>query len=100
MTGQAVKYYKKASDLGMPTATFRLGNIYEGGHLGTEIDVWKAYKLYVKAAELNHEGAMLELSRLYKDGIPDYLGAHPDMAYKWCKKAAENGNEIAAYTMG
>jgi hypothetical protein len=43
---------------------------------------------------------MLELSRLYKDGIPGYLNASVQMAHNWCLRATENGNEIAEYTMG
>ncbi|KAG1233629.1 hypothetical protein G6F35_001283 [Rhizopus arrhizus] len=96
----AISYFKKADELGMATATFRLGKIYEQGQLGIKKDAAQAFKYYTRAAEMKCHEAMLELSRLYKDGIPGYLNAHPMMAYKWCLYATENGNEIAEYTLG
>ncbi|CAO3666957.1 unnamed protein product [Rhizopus stolonifer] len=46
-----------------------------------------------------HE-AMLEISRIYKEGISGYLNAHPIMAYKWCRYATESGNKVAGYALG
>lgn len=76
-------------------ATFRLGRLYE-----RETKTWEAFKCYYRAAEKRHEGAMLELSRLYKEGIAGYLDPHPTMAYEWCKRATESGNEAAEFIMG
>lgn len=96
----AVYYYKKADYFGLVAATYRLGYIFEYGHLHTEVNIWEAYKYYTRAAEKNHEDAMLELSRLYKEGVPKCLEPSPQNAYQWCLKATENGNEVAEYVMG
>lgn len=96
----AVKYFKIADSLGLTAATFRLGRIVEHGHLGTEANPREAFKYYIKAADKNHADAMLELSRLYKEGISGYLNPHPVMAHTWCIKASQSGNETAEYLMG
>ncbi|RCH98192.1 hypothetical protein CU097_012308 [Rhizopus azygosporus] len=96
----AIQYFKKADELGMAAAAFRLGKIYEHGQLGQVKSDEEAFKYYTRAAEKKSHEAMLELSRLYKDGIPGYLSPHALMAYKWCLYATENGNEVAEYTLG
>lgn len=96
----AVYYYKKADKLGLVLATFRLGYIYEYGHLNTEANVSEAFNYYIRAAEKKHEGAMLEISRLYKEGIPGFLNPNPIIAHEWCLRATESGNEIAEFMLG
>ncbi|KAI7896342.1 uncharacterized protein EV154DRAFT_456630 [Mucor mucedo] len=96
----AVHYYRKADKLGLVLATFRLGYIYEHGHLNTEANVSEAFTYYLKAAEKKHEGAMLEISRLYKEGIPGFLNPNPIIAHEWCVRATESGNEIAEFMLG
>lgn len=96
-----IHYLKKADKHGLASATFRLGQIYQNGQQDILLpDPWEAYNHFLKAAENNHEDAMLELSRYYKDGIAGYLNIHPMMAFKWCHRATEHGNEIAEYTVG
>ncbi|KAI8885662.1 HCP-like protein [Backusella circina FSU 941] len=97
---KAIHYLCKADELGLPIAAYRLGVIHEKGCLGFKSDRWEAYKYYAKAAEMRNEHAMLELSRLYREGVPGYLNPHPLMAYKWCQRATENGNEVAEFTLG
>lgn len=91
----AFEYFKKADELDLTVATYILGCLYE-----KEANSWEAFKCYYRAAEKRHEGAMIELSRLYKEGIAGYLEPHPTMAYAWCKRATENGNEAAEFIMG
>ncbi|KAI8052592.1 uncharacterized protein B0P05DRAFT_518400 [Gilbertella persicaria] len=96
----AVHYFKEADYYGIVNATYRLGHIHEQGHNYVKPDTWEAFKYFSKAAERKHEGAMLELSRMYRDGIMDCLSPRPEMAYTWCLSAAKNGNEIAEFTLG
>ncbi|CAO3665867.1 unnamed protein product [Rhizopus stolonifer] len=96
----AIEYFKKADEFGMAIAAFRLGRIHEQGQLNIKKDVYEAYRYYTRASEMKCHEAMLELSRIYKEGIPGYLNAHPIMAYKWCQYATESGNKVAEYTLG
>lgn len=97
---KAIHYLSKADELGLPIAAYRLGLAHERGWFGFQPNKWEAYKYYAKAAEKKNEYAMLELSRLYREGIPGYLQPNALMAYKWCERATENGNEIAEFTLG
>ncbi|KAI9278103.1 hypothetical protein BY458DRAFT_503885 [Sporodiniella umbellata] len=96
----AIEYFKKANNIGMSIAAFRLGKIYEHGQLGIQKDLCEAYRYYTRASEMKCHEAMIELSRMYKEGIPGYLNTHPVMAYKWCLYATEGGNETAEYMLG
>lgn len=96
----AIHYLRIADEFGFINAAFRLGEIYKNGEKGTHIDLWKAYHFFAKAANHNHEGAMIEVSKLYKAGIPGCLKAQPSLAFQWCLRAANNGNEVAEYLIG
>ncbi|KAI9244149.1 hypothetical protein EDC94DRAFT_24790 [Helicostylum pulchrum] len=96
----AVQYYKKADDLGLSLATYRLGYIYQYGHVNTVVDLPQAFKYYLKAAEKKHEGAMLEIAKFYKEGIPGFLNPHHTIAHEWCTRAAADGNQVAEFTLG
>lgn len=43
---------------------------------------------------------MLEISRLYKEGIPGFLNPNPIIAHEWCMRAAESDNAIAEFMLG
>ncbi|KAI8365154.1 hypothetical protein BD560DRAFT_162093 [Blakeslea trispora] len=96
----AVDYFKKADQYGLVNATYRLGHIYEHGLNYVSFDPWVAFKYFSKAAERSHEGAMMNLSRIYRNGIADCLGPRPDLAFTWCLRVASNGDEVAEYTLG
>ncbi|OBZ82915.1 Protein SKT5 [Choanephora cucurbitarum] len=96
----AVDYFKKADQYGLVNATYRLGHIYEMGLNYVAPDPWVAFKYFSRAAERRHEGAMMNLSRIYRTGIVDCLRPRPDLAYSWCLRVANNGNEVAEYTLG
>lgn len=77
-----------------------MGQISEIGMLGQQSDAWTAYQHYLKAAEANHAGAMLDLSRMYLEGIPGLLASQKTIAFKWCKRSAELGYAQAEYVLG
>ncbi|KAI9361293.1 hypothetical protein BD770DRAFT_317361 [Pilaira anomala] len=96
----ALKYLKKSAHHGYADAIYFMGQVSERGMLGQLCDSWQAYQNYMKAAEVNHAGAMLDLSRLYSQGIPGLLAAQKDIAFKWCKRSADLGFDQAEYVLG
>ncbi|KAI8336061.1 hypothetical protein EDC96DRAFT_450547 [Choanephora cucurbitarum] len=96
----ALKYMKKSAQFGYPDAIYYMGQISESGKLGQLCDVWQAYQYYSRAADLKHPGAMLDLSRLYCQGIPGLLAAQNDIAFKWCKRSADLGFDQAEFVLG
>ncbi|CEI92652.1 hypothetical protein RMCBS344292_06906 [Rhizopus microsporus] len=97
---QALEYIKKSANYGYPDAVYLMGQISEIGMLGQQSDAWTAYQHYLKAAEANHTGAMLDLSRMYLEGIPGLLASQKTIAFKWCKRSAELGFAQAEYVLG
>ncbi|GAA5805837.1 hypothetical protein HPULCUR_011363 [Helicostylum pulchrum] len=96
----ALKYLKKSAHHGYPDAIYFMGQVSEKGILGQLCDSWQAYQNYMKAAEVNHAGAMLDLSRIYSHGIPGLLAAQKDIAFKWCRRSADLGFDQAEYVLG
>jgi TPR repeat protein len=96
----ALKYLKKSADIGYPDAIYFMGQVSETGSLGQLCDSWQAYQYYMKAAEVDHAGAMLDLSRLYFHGISGLLASQKDLAFKWCKRSADLGFDQAEYVLG
>lgn len=43
---------------------------------------------------------MLAVSKMFKQGIPGFLSSQHILAHEWCVRAAENGNEVAEFTLG
>ncbi|KAK4516335.1 glycoside hydrolase 3 protein [Mucor velutinosus] len=96
----ALKYLKKSAHHGYPDAIYFMGQVSETGMLGQLQDSWQAYQHYMKAAEVNHAGAMLDLSRIYSQGISGLLAIQKDTAFKWCKRSADLGFDQAEYVLG
>lgn len=96
----ALKYLKKSAHFGYVDAIYFMGQAFEKGIMGQSVDPWEAYQYYMKASEMNHPEAMLDLSRTYFQGIPGLLTCQKDFAFKWCKRAADLGYDQAEYTLG
>ncbi|KAI9316182.1 hypothetical protein BX666DRAFT_1859579 [Dichotomocladium elegans] len=96
----ALQYLHKAAKAGLPMAVHRMGQVHEHGLLNQPRDPWLGYSFYVRAAEDGHEGAMLDLSRLYAQGIPGHLMRQHEVAFKWCERAAAKGLQEAEYVLG
>jgi TPR repeat protein len=89
---EAIKWYKKAADLGNSAAIYILGYSYANGD-GVLKDPREAIKWYKKAAGWGDTKAMLALGNIYADGeiVPrDYK-----QAKYWIKKSYEAGNLLA-----
>ncbi|KAI8967816.1 hypothetical protein BDF20DRAFT_788837, partial [Mycotypha africana] len=96
----ALNYLRKSADFGYADAIYFMGQVYETGMLGQLCDVWQAFQFYTKAADVDHAGAMLDLSRIYCQGIPSLLAAQHELAFKWCKRSADLGFDQAEYVLG
>ncbi|CEP18499.1 hypothetical protein [Parasitella parasitica] len=96
----ALEYLKKSAYYGYPDAIYFMGQVSEKGMLGQLPDAWLAYQHYVRAADVDHAGAMLDLSRIYCQGISGLLAIQKDIAFKWCKRSADLGFDQAEYVLG
>lgn len=96
-SSKAVKWYKKAADLGSGKGMWGLGNWYYNGMDGG-VDVWTAAGWYRKSAEAGFAdgqcqfGYMCELGQGVTKSIND--------AFVWYKKAADQGYVVAQYNVG
>ena len=89
---EAVKWYRKAAELGLAIAQYNLGGIYAKGQGVPENDA-EAVKWYRKAAVQGNAPAQNDLGTMYAsgEGVPeDYV-----KAYTWFNLAAAQGNENA-----
>ncbi|KAI8979372.1 hypothetical protein BDF20DRAFT_869144 [Mycotypha africana] len=97
---QAAYYLQKADKFGLVSATFRLGQLLMKSNQKFAPNEAEAFKCFAKAANRGHEDSMIKLSQFYKSGIPGLIRPHLILAFQWCQKAAENGNEEAEYILG
>lgn len=88
----SLNWFLKAVEGGDAESMAIAGTFYASG-LGTEKNMNEAYKLWLKAAELNQPSAMYNIGGLYDDGL--LTGTKADAA-AWYKKAASLGHEDAA----
>lgn len=89
---EAVKWFRKAAELGHAGACNNLGVCYDHGY-GVTSDAAEAMKWYRRAAELGDSDACFNLGICYANG----RGVAKDMteAAKWYRKAAESGDDQA-----
>lgn len=79
--------------LGCVEATYNLGICYHQG-FGVEVDLKKAFELYLSAAERDYGKGMELVGRFYNQGI--YVNKDRAQAEVWLRKALESGDEEAA----
>ena len=94
---EAVKWYRKAAEMGHATSQYNLGYCYKNGH-GVTKDYSEAVKWYRKAAEQGQANAQYNLGYCYENG----QGVTKDVAeaVKWYRKAAEQGDASAQCNLG
>lgn len=96
----ALELYIKAAKFGYRNSQARLGQIYEYGQLGCEIDNRTSIHWYSKAAAQEDHDAELALSGWYLTGSPGILDQNDQEAYLWARKAAMAENPKAEFAMG
>jgi TPR repeat protein len=94
---QAMKFWRKAADLGDAIAPFNIGAMYEDGW-GVKRDYAEAVKWYLKAAGLGNAKAQRNIGRVYAGGWG--VTQDPEEAVKWYRKAALQGDYIADLSLG
>ena len=90
--GEAVKWYRKASDLSDYSAMFSLGECYERGE-GVPVNTEEAAKWFKKAAINGLINAQYKMGLFYEEGkgVPK----NKEEAKKWYSKAAEKGHNAS-----
>ena len=103
--GIAIQLYKKAIDKKDSWACHELAFLYGKGKEGiVEANIKEAIRLFELGAELGCDDCMYELGCLYLYGELDLDHEYPNLIDRekglyWLNKAAELGNEDAAYSI-
>lgn len=90
---EAIRWYRKAADIGNTAAMSALGLIY----LSHRNDGTQAQHWLLQAAKADDGSAMLQLSQIYGGGkgVPQDL----TMSFEWARKAAQKGDGLAALVL-
>ncbi len=89
---KAYNYYKRAADLGHARAIYNVGLFNEKGIVVPQ-NAKLARELYEKSATMGDDVAMLNLARLYANGIGGKKD--PAQAKDWLTSAEQAGNAQA-----
>ncbi|KAF2130922.1 hypothetical protein P153DRAFT_206862 [Dothidotthia symphoricarpi CBS 119687] len=84
----ALQLFHQAADLRYKFSQFRLGQAYEYGLLGCQIDARTSIAWYTKAATQEEHQSELALSGWYLTGVQGVLEQSDTEAYLWARKAA------------
>ncbi|KAI8059497.1 hypothetical protein BC940DRAFT_313572 [Gongronella butleri] len=96
----AVRLYHEATDLNYAPSCFRLGECYEFGRLGCNMDPRQSMHFYSMAADQGHARACFALTAWYLVGVPDLLAPDDEQAFAWALRAADQGLPKAEYAVG
>lgn len=94
---EAVKWYRKAAEMGQISAMNNLGACYADG-LGVPKDIEEAAKWYRKAAEMGSSIAQRNLADSYLNG--NGFAKDQTAAIGWFRKAAMQGDAYSQYMLG
>ena len=94
---EAVRWYRKAAELGNTDAQFNLGLMYTKGQ-GVVQDDMEAARWYRKAAEQGNASAQVNLGWVYENGRG--VAKSDVEAVRWYRKAAEQGEAYAQRSLG
>jgi len=94
---EAVRWFRKAADLGYAKGMFALGTSYADG-TGVNPSEAEAVRWLAKAAELGDTDAMVNMGFYHTRGGV----VHKDdaEALRWYRLAADKGNPVAMFTLG
>ncbi|KAI8992363.1 hypothetical protein BDB01DRAFT_778208 [Pilobolus umbonatus] len=96
----AISLFHEAALLNYAPSAFRLGECYEYGSLGCNIDPALSYQYYSIAAEQNHPEACFAMTSWCLEGIPGVVPPSDEQAYLWAMNAAQNELPRAEYAVG
>ncbi len=94
---EAVKWYRRAAELGNAEAQWRLGTRFEFGQ-GVYKNYAEAMKWYQLSANQGNTAAQWSVGKLYESGagVPE----NDVEAVRWYRLAAERGNFVAQHSLG
>jgi TPR repeat protein len=93
---EAALWYKRAADMGIPTAAYNLGTLYYNGQ-GFSQDYAMARHWFETAAKRNDPYAEFQLGMMYGNGKG--VDTDPAAELRWYTKAAEQGLPAAQYNL-
>ncbi|KAI0273866.1 hypothetical protein BC834DRAFT_816333 [Gloeopeniophorella convolvens] len=97
---QAKELFSRAAYLGYTQSQYKLGQCYEFGTIGCQVDPRRSIAWYTKAAEKGNAEAELALSGWYLTGSEGVLKQSDSEAYLWARRAANKGLAKAEYAVG
>jgi TPR repeat protein len=95
-----VQLFSKATDLGHPEASYRLGEAYEYGRMGCPEDASLSIHYYSISARAGNPSAMLSLCAWYMVGAENVLEKSDEEAFAWAHRAAQAGLAKAEFATG
>lgn len=94
---EALKWYRKAADLGSALGECALGVIYDLG-MGVPVNEAEAKAWYLKAARQGDARAQFNLGNMIREGRGG--ASNPTVAAKWFTAAANQGDAAAYFALG
>ena len=95
---EALKWLIKMAENNDPDVLLKVGDIYNYGKYGININKANAFFWYEKSANQGNTDAMCELGEFYFNGYG--VQKNQSKAFDWDKKAAELGNSRGQYRVG
>ena len=86
---KAMKWYRKAADLGYTKSMNNIGFMYRSGQ-GVKQDDSEAFRWFHKAADLGQVNSMYNIAVMYEQGIG--IDKNKAQALAWYRKAADKGH--------
>ncbi len=87
---KCIKNFLKSND---SSALYMLGNFYQYGFKGVDMDLKEAFKYYLKSANMGYSYAQFNIALYYEKG--EGIEKNLTKAYNWYKKAANQNDKRA-----
>ena len=95
-SAEALKWYRKAAELGDPEAALKVAKAIDDGAKGTSTEM---LNYYLKAASLKQPDVLYRISNLYKTGYKD-IPQDTAKSIDYLRQAAELGDPDAMFDLG
>lgn len=95
---EAVRWYRKAVELGYAAAHYNLGYMYEIGEGGLAVDLYEAGRLYMAGANLGDVHGLSSTGRFYQSGLGGFTQSDTD-AVSYYQRAVDLGDRVAMYAI-
>ncbi|OQS53446.1 SKT5-like protein [Ecytonucleospora hepatopenaei] len=96
----SLENYEKGAELGDPNCKYKMGQCYEYGDMGLDIDKKKSAQFYTEAANSGQIDAQWILSEYYLTGKKPHIEKSYEKSYGWALAGATKGSERCAFKCG